>query len=414
MKKTAAFRFTADLCFYFSILSIFPAMRAWMLPMALFAAAFLVVSLIAVHVPWAALRLLLALLPGLCFIGAEIKPLLVFPALGWLYMIIVLTSGRFHIWLDEYRRIYRVMLVIVLCSLAANAAHSAIYRGDVISYPSLIYAFCFLCLGVIAMRGIQMNANMSFRWRLANAAAVVGVPLLAFGGSVLIYMLLRFTAPGLNYVLKPVGRFVDWLILAVTPEKQLDPTTTPIPMPSTPPSISLQIPGHEGRAVLEENIEPNWAGTQLVDRATMIGGYVVLAILLLLAIYLVVRYARRSSRKALQEDYLYEETEEELPPEKKKRGGSRRIIPTPADQVRAIYRKYLELMRENGVRVQKDSTSEEILDEAEQIRLTPAAQRLRELYLKARYAEGSQVTREDVQEASRCLKEIREDESWKK
>lgn len=414
MKRAAAYRFTADLCFYFSILSIFPALRAWTLPMALFTAAFFIVTLIAVHVPWAALRLLLALLPGLCFIGAEIRFLLVFPALGWLYMIIILTSGRFNIWLDEYRRNYRIMLIICLCSLAANAAHSAIYRGDIISYPSLIYAFCFLCLGVIALRAMQMNANMSVRWRLANAAAVVGAPVLAIGGSFLVFMLLRYTVPGVNYVLKPVGRFVDWALLSLFPKTEAAPEATPIPMPSTPPSVGLQIPGHEGRAVLEDNIEPNWVNTQLVDRAAQIGGYVVLALLLLLAIFLVVRHARRNSSKKLQEDYLYEETEDEIRPEKKKRGGNRRIIPTPADQIRGIYRKYMELMKENGVSIQKDSTSEEILDEAEEINLSPAARRLRQLYLKARYAEGSSITREDVQEASRCLKEIREEDVWKK
>lgn len=413
MKRAAAYRFTADLCFYFSILSIFPSLRAWMLPMALFVAAFFVVTLIAVHVPWWPLRLLLALLPGLCFIGAEIKFLLVFPALGWLYMIIILTSGRFNIWLDEYRRNYRIMLIICLCSLAANAAHSAVYRGDVISYPSLIYAFCFLCLGVIAMRAMQMNANMSMRWRLANAAAVVGAPVLAIGGSFLIFMLLRFTAPGVNYVLQPVGRFIGWL-LSFLQKTEAAPESTPIPMPTTPPFFASSGGISEGHAVVEQNEEANILRPEVVDRATQIGGYVVLALLLLLAVYLVIRFARRSSSKQLQEDYLYEETEEEDRPGKKKRGGSRRIIPAPADQIRAIYRKYLELMRENGVRVQKDSTSEEILDEAEQIQLTPAAQRLRELYLKARYAEGSQVSREDVQEASRCLKEIREDESWKK
>ena len=70
-------------------------------------------------------------------------------------------------------------------------------------------------------------------------------------------------------------------------------------------------------------------------------------------------------------------------------------------------------MQKNGIRVQKDSTSLEVMDEAESVNLSPAARRLRELYLKARYADGESVTREDVQEAARCLKEIREDESWK-
>ena len=71
------------------------------------------------------------------------------------------------------------------------------------------------------------------------------------------------------------------------------------------------------------------------------------------------------------------------------------------------------LMRRRGVRIRQDNTSREILTEAGQFSSPPAAVRLRELYLKARYDEGADVTLEDVQEAARCLKEIREDQSWK-
>ncbi len=411
MKRHAAYRIEADLCFYFSILSIFPAFRPWMLPMALFAGACLAVSLVAVHVRRWPLRLALALLPGLCFLGAELKFLLFFPALGWLYVILMLTLGRFHLWLDEYRRYYRILLIVCLCSLAANVAHNAIYRGAVISAPSIIYALCFLCLGVLAMRDMQMNAKMSLRWRLANAFTVVGVPVLAIGGSLLIYLLLTYVLPGVTYIFRPIGEFIDRVLLSLFPAYTAAPAATLRPMPTTPPSVGLQIPGHEGRAVVEDNIEPNWVNTQSVDRAAQIGGYVVLALLLLLAVYLVIQYARRGSRRALQEDYLYEETEEELKPGRKKHAGGRRLIPTPADQVRAAYRKYLELMRENGVSIRRDSTSEEILDEAEQIQSSPAARRLRELYLKVRYGETS-VTREDAQEAAACLKELREQEGW--
>lgn len=411
MKRHAAYRIEADLCFYFSILSIFPAFRPWTLPMALFAGACFVVSLVAVHVRQWPLRLLLALLPGLCFLGAELKFLLFFPALGWLYVILMLTAGRFHIWLDEYRRIYRAMLIICLCSIAANVAHATIYSGAVISYVSLAYALCFLCLGVIAMRCMQMNADMSLRWRLANAFTVAGVPVLAVGGSLLIYLLLRYVLPGVNYIFRPIGEFVDRVLLSLFPAYTAAPAATLRPMPTTPPMAVDMDPAAEGRSLLEDIPDHALASQHHIERVTAIGGYVVLGILLILAIWLVVRYAGRSRKSQMQDTYTYEETEEDLPQPKKPRGG-RRLIPTPADQVRAAYRKYLELMRENGVSIRRDSTSEEILDEAEQIQSSPAARRLRELYLKVRYGETS-VTREDAQEAAACLKELREQEGWR-
>ena len=413
MKRHAAYRVEADLCFWFALLSIFPAMRPWQTPLAMFAAFCLVAALIAVHVPWWPLRLALALLPGLAFLGAELKFLLVFPALGWLYFVIVMTAGRYHVWVDEYRRVFRVMLIIALCAVAANVAHSTIYSGDVISYVSLIYIFAFLCLGVIALRGIQMNAKMGLRWSLANAFTIILAPILAVGGSLLLYLPLRYTEIGLRYVLTPVGQFVNRVISVLFPGSVKEYASTHAPAPSTPPSISIMTSGSEAAAVLEPNEDANMFRPMVVDRATRIGGYVVLAILLVLAIWLVVRIARRGSSKAMIDDYVYEETEEGEAPVKGRKG-KKAPVPPRTHQIRQIYKRYLELMRENGIRVQKDSTSQDVLDEAAEISVSPAAARLRELYLKARYADDSSITREEVQEAARCLKEIREDESWKK
>lgn len=407
MKRSAAFRISADLCFFFSVLSVFPAFTPWMLPMALFVAAALVVSLIAVHCPYAALRCLLALLPGLCFLGAPLSPLLVFPALGWLYLILSLTLGRFHAWLDDYRSIYRVQLVVCLCFLAANIAHNTVYRGAVISWPSLVYALAFLCLGVLAMRGMQMNAKMSAGWQLANAATVVGVPVLAVGGSLLIYLLLRALAPAVRYLFRPIGLFVLWLFDLFTPDyAEPVPTPTPEPLVLPTPAFVEEATGH-GNMMMDDMADNFKMASALLEKAAAIGGYVVLGLLLLLAIWFIVRYVRRGALKPQQEDYLYEETEEGGKP--RRRGAKAETVRGGARQIRRIYQQYMELMRANGVAIQRDSTSGEILDEAERINLSAAARRLRELYLKARYGDDSSVTPEDVQEAQRCFEEIKKE-----
>ena len=129
---------------------------------------------------------------------------------------------------------------------------------------------------------------------------------------------------------------------------------------------------------------------------------------LLLALYIVFRYVRMNRAVSADGEVLYEETEEGLP-KRKKRVSRAEPVSGNAQQIRRIYKKYLELMRENGVRIQKDSTSREILEEAELVNLSPSAARLRELYLKARYGEDGAVSREDVQEAQRCLQEVRDE-----
>lgn len=389
-------------------------MRPWQLPMLLFTAAAFLVTLLAVYCPYAPLRFLLSLLPGLCFLLAPFKFLLFFPALGWLYLILMLSFGRFGMFLDDYRRIYRIMLIVCLCSLAANLAHSAVYRGDVISYYSLGYALAFLFFGMLAMREMQMNAKMGTSWRLMNAATVIGIPALAIGSSVLLYYLLHSLQPVVSFLFRPIGSFLMWLFGRLFPGTSDDLLPTPMPTATPRPTPALVIEsGHEGRAVVEDNIEPNWLKPEALDKAAQLGGYVVLAVLVLFAVYVVVRYVRLNRVVTSNGDYLYEETEEALPKRKKRAAQTERVSGN-AQQVRRIYRKYMELMRENGVRIQKDSTSLDILDEAELLNLSPSAKRLRELYLKARYAEGGSVTREDVQEAQRCLQEIRDQEGWKR
>lgn len=414
MKRTAAYRITADLCFYFSILSIFPALRPWQTPMALFAAAVLAVSLIAVYCPYGPLRFLLALLPGLCFLKAPLSWLLFFPALGWLYVILMLTMGNFALWLDEYRRNYGAMLVIVLCSLAANIAHSIVTHGQVISLPSLIYAFAFLCLGVLAMRQMQMNANMSLNWRLYNAAVVVGAPVLAVGISLLLFKLLRSLRPVVSYLFRPIGLFFIWLFNLLFPGGLEEAASTPMPtLPPLPtPAFVEEATGH-GNMVMDDMADKLNMDSLLMEKAISIGAYVVCGVLVLLALFLVVRIVRRNRRYAEENEFFYEEAEEGEATRKKR---SRRDAPMSgsAQQIRRIYRQYMELMRANGVHIQRDSTSKDILEEAEQISLSPEADRLRELYLKARYGEDEAVTPQDVQEAKDCLKAIAKDENWKR
>ncbi len=414
MKRTTAFRITADLCFYFCVLSIFPALRPWQLPMLLFTAAAFLVTLLAVYCPYALLRFLLSLLPGLCFLLAPVKFPLFFPGLAWLYLILVLSFGRFGMFLDDYRRIYRIMLIVCLCSLAANIAHSAVYRGDVISYYSIGYALAFLFFGMLAMREMQMNAKMGLSWRLMNAATVIGVPALAIGASVLLFYILRTIEPVVSYLFRPIGTFLMMLFSRLFPGSYEDALPTPKPSATPLPTPAIfENPASEGQSVLEENINADFLRPETLDKAAQIGGYAVLVALVLLAVYVVFRYARMSRVVSETDEYLYEESEEALP-KRKRRTARTAPVSGNAQQIRRIYKKYLELMRENGVRIQKDSTSREILEEAELVNLSPSAARLRELYLKARYGEDGAVSREDVQEAQRCLQEIREQEGWKR
>ena len=378
MRQTSVFRVTGEICFYFSVLNVFSAFYAWRLPMALFAAACLLLGLVIVRCQNAAARLVLSLLPGLCFLAGPPDPLLLFPAVAWLYFLLVMTRGWYAMPLEEYRRSYTLMLVICLFFLAANIASATIYRGRLISADSLIYAFAFLLLGVTAMRRMQMGTELSRQWKIRNALSVIGFPVLAAALSVGLFLLLRFTHWGLQAILTPLGRILNWLF------HKLFPTgNAPIEEMSLPEALSLY----------KSNMPLEWNGE---------GG---VGLLLAATLYLVLTRARRN--RPLAEGGPDGEEPEDIPA-----GGGlrrrRRAAPVlgNARQLRRIYRSYLEYRHGQGMPVGKADTSADILAREQETGENADAKRLRELYLAARYGEPGAVTREQVQEAQACLERI--------
>jgi len=408
MKNNAVLRVGADLCFYFSILHIFDAFRRWRLPMALFAAACFALGFLIVRFRQKPVRFLLALLPGLCFLLAESSPLLIFPGFAWLYYILVMTAGNYALPLDEYRRSYRILLVIALFFIVANIFNSTIYRGHLISPESLIYVFLFLVLGVLAMRGMQMGATMDHSWQFSNVLSVIGVPLLAIGGSTLVYLILRFCAPGIRFLLAPIGRFFIWLF------HQIFKDGSPIEEMSLAKYFSTTNVTHYEELPIEGNssfeggdAEPSGRNPLLVEHAAMIGAYVVLAVLLLLALWLIIRYAKRNRPLDEGEDLLYEQTEADGTPVKKQRRKKKNaMLFGPSRQIRRTYLLYLEHVRGRGAAIGKADTSQDVLEATQKIMDAPEAVRLREIYIAARYGDPAAIGHEQVREAQQCLDAI--------
>ena len=412
MKRTAALRITADICFFFAVLNIYTGMQAFLRPMALFAVASLAVSLAAVYCSAAPVRFLLALLPGLAFLTGEIRLLTVIPALAWLYLILMVTSGRFHIPLESYRRAFRIefaawISLLVACLLLDVASGE---KRDAL--PAMLFALAFLFLGVLAMRRMQMNADVDLRWTLANGAVTAGIPLAAAGLSAAAFGLLRLLRP-LSALIAPfLAKIIAWVLSVLfgphpenLPEEGEEGNEYALTEEETQSQELYENPPDESDRVWE----PDPAA---VEKAARVLTWVLIALALAAAVFLIVRIVRRNRAKADQEAYLYEETADARPARRRKAEAETDV--SNERRIRRIYRAYMMLMQKRGIRVRKDTTSGEILYEEELFGYSPDARRLRELYLKARYADGDSITEADAEEAEQCLRKIREDDSWKK
>ena len=405
MKQTFVYRVSGEICFFFSVLNVFDAFRALRLPMALFAVACLALGLVIVRCKSAWLRFGLALLPGLSFLIGPWNLFLIAPGFAWLYYILVMTRGNYAYPLDEYRKTYTLLLTVCPFFLAANIANSTIYRGRLLSLDCLLYAFAFLLLGVMAMRRMQMGADMNRSWQLRNALTVAGFPLAAVGVSVLLFLLLRFSAPALRYLLTPLGHFVLWLLNLLFPgraEELLAPVPTMKPEKNTLP-LGIPDSSHGVRGAFDA--DSIVTGNLLIEKAASVGAYVMLGILLLIALALVISHARRGSL-VTEQGPDWDEGLEESGAVRAGRKARKAPPLSPARQLRRIYKTYLEYTGSKGLARRAGDTSQDILDRADKLRQSEDARRLRELYIAARYGDPKAVTRDQVQEAQGCLERI--------
>ena len=403
MRQTSVIRVTGDICFFFSVLSIFKAFQVWRLPMALFAVACLLLGFVIVRCANPVVRGVIALLPALSFLIGQPGWLLLIPAVAWIYYVVVMAMGNYAMPLDEYRKAFTIMLVICLFFIAANIANSTIYSGRMISVDSLIYAFAFLFLGVIAMRRMQMGREMNWSWKWRNALSVAGFPLLAVGVSIGLFVVLRFTHWGLTAVLRPLGVIINWLLHKLFPTGRAPIESMNLQQVLTNTAIEYnnkwEAEGEDGSIIAGkgENFE-----RMLIERLASFGGWVILGLVLALVLFLVLRRIWRM-KPLSREEPEFEETEKTEPGKRRRRRRTAPVVGN-ARQLRRIYKTYLEYRQEGGMTVGASDTSAQILDK--ETREKEEAARLRELYIAARYGDPSAVTRSQVQEAQACLERI--------
>lgn len=400
MKRTAPLRITADLCFYFSILCIARKLSPWTTSMAIFTALAFFAAVLAIRVEAWPLRLLLGLLPGAAFYFAPLKLLLFFPALGWLYFLLIVSFGGFHEGVFEYRARYRIMLIIGLFFLAAHLANMAIYRGLMLSPEGLVFLFLFMTLGVIALRQMQMGALMDAKWRLSNAATVFIVPLLAIGLAFLLFWLVRASLPVWKAILAPIANGIVWFIMLFYRPGEEAVLATPAPSSTPPPLLVNGGIQTGGQKYMEDHTEGEilprlFSGDVITPLA-----YILAALLLFGALWLIWSLLRRGAAKE-QQELSYEDADLPGAPQRllRRRSAAER---SNARRVRRLYRDYLTLQRRRGSEVRRDSTSQDVLSQTDG---GEADETLRRIYIAARYR--GEISDEDVREAERCFEAIR-------
>lgn len=128
--------------------------------------------------------------------------------------------------------------------------------------------------------------------------------------------------------------------------------------------------------------------------------WLVVLILLTMAVllFLMSRILRLREQKTGSAEVLEKAAKEPTMPKDKRS--------TNRQKVRSAYRDYLRKMKKSGVSLKKDMTSEDILKKTPKERDIAAAEKLREIYLSARYDDSAKITAQQVKDAQNAQKKV--------
>lgn len=380
MRSFVSLRLTAHVCFAAALLCMAAPIREDWLMFALIAALTLLTSYYAFRVPRAKLRLLLGLIPLLALpLATGIASL----ATGLLlvgYVAASLASGRVELKLWQYRR--EVFLFLWLCLFFALFSNMVIFFQN-----KKTLAFLGLCVlqSMLALRAMRLGFGDHYRWEIGNPIAFT-VPMLCGAA---IGALFWLASPLINILIAPVRTFMTWLtlllskILGLVSSYSEESETNPIISTTSSPATEYI-----------EQLGPTKRKTTWVDglfEAQVPWKWIVLAVagiaILVLIVWLLHRSEKLERKASVKQDAFLRKGYAEVSGRRRRRKVRRVGTTKNRQQIRAIYREYLDYLRQNGASLHRSDTTEEITGIAEPV-LRQSDVTLRGIYRLARYGEA--------------------------
>lgn len=422
-RQYAPLRICADVCFYFFAVSLFSfsiqetfsdgngvhrvgtnLIAPWAFQLAILVASCFALGFLIVRVENRGLRFLLSLLPGLSFLMSPFEQILLIHAVAWAYYVVVMTIGRFQVFLDEYRRRAKVMLIVAMlmgfCLIIFHFGTNS-WQSDTL-FGGETYGLLYFLLTVLSLRGMRLDYGTTRRMRAADGAFAVVLPM----ALVAVFFLLRSVVPVITFLISRVMPVLAWItrrLFFLENEPSIEKVTEEeLEAAAEEESLLLtegndQSPGMEMASGADYRFSVSHRTTLFLMIAFFAAALVLIAIRLI-----------RSRQKGSGQTQNASERIERVPfvGGLLRRRSGEPIQPQPVRQIRRIYRSYLQRVRALCGKIAPSDTSEDVLKFSSPYLDLPENQRLRELYLAARYGDPKGVTSEQVGEARRCLSAI--------
>lgn len=397
-----------DTCLYFSAIGAVPALFAhrmtFLIPVLLCAIG---VTAAAV-VTWQGrreLRLWCAVLPllSLGIVGSVMEFLILLPVLG--YCCAVIYRCEFYLEYYEFREGFLRTLAIWCCAFLIIAVFHGLEgasgdKATLAVVEPLCYGLLWILSGVLLCRMLRMGPETGRRpWSAARVAVTLGVSGAAVACAVGFERLLQARASSLSALIgrffavliglpgQLFSRFVEWVLslvdrgfleYAFAKDEEIRQMTATAPLPT------------EEAAQQAARTEPGFPWW--------------LAVLVLSGMAVILICMLRQLRSGAPATGTVEITEKLEAPARKRTERRR----SNRSQVRKYYRNFLKAEKRKGLRLQPHQTSADILMAASPETDREAAERLRQVYLAARYDRTREVTKQQVEAAKEAWKQIRD------
>ncbi len=389
----------SDLCLYFAVVGAFPRLFVRDLTFLLPGLCCALAGTLGYVVRERGSLRWLGLVPALAsfLLGdSTMELLLLVPPV--IYVGMLLYTGAYGLSYYDYRESFLKMLTglgIFALMVYAMGYFEGMFGESFDSYDIttvLFYGAIYGFSGVFLLRQLRLGADSRREDRLRNSVQmilVLMVILVLAGGLVAAEDLLHGVVSALFYVVMAavglvpmvIHEFIQWFMKDSGREFQ-----------ETLAALQTE------HLYTGEVTYPSYTGMQ-VQQPEEPGFPWVFAVLVLVVLCVALVYLLRSMQataKSIQAEAEEEKLEAPASRTKGKPGSNR-------TRIRKLYRSYLKQQRRQGVKLEANQTSRDILDLAGPQTDKAAAAQLRQLYLKARYDEAHIVTRQEADRAKSAL-----------
>ncbi len=402
MMLTNALKTLCDFLLFFAFAALIDAYNGtWLLIGAIMALAFLSSLILQKTGKILPIRIICGLLPVLGLGLAQNNTEILITAVILVFYALQTFAGINEVYYEEYKYWFGIPAIPVIF-LFITCLGIWPKRQE-----SVVCAGLYLFLGVLVLRRKRMGAGTGVKHGFLNFAELAAVTLFGPLAGAAILLLLVYSHKVLDVLLLPVGLIINLFAFLLSPLGYLK-APEPAKVEKAPDSAV-----EEASLVIEKAMGPPDPAmdTSPYELLEVIGRWLLLILIAAIVIYLFI-WLVRAVKNYLAKDFTradIEEGKEFVPGIRKRfRRKKKAAVLSNNEKIRQIYKDYLFYISVHGVDINQEMTSKEVVAASDGNASHEMEEKLRELYIRARYREREELSDQEVKQAKELFNIISE------